>query len=125
MEAAVPLPWMPPPESSLEPPVIVKPSNRAVCSVPAKVMTELSRWAAMGERVSRLAEESLDQRAALVGLKRSRVADGDHGGGDGVEGILAVVEKDFRPADESDALQSNDFLRSIGREMEIDDAPAR
>ena len=39
--------------------------------------------------------------------------------------LLAVVEKDFRPADESDALQSNDFLRSIGREMEIDDAPAR
>jgi len=34
--------------------------------------------------------------------------------------LLSVVEKDFRPADESNVLQSDDFLRSIRREMEID-----
>jgi nitrate reductase assembly molybdenum cofactor insertion protein NarJ len=39
--------------------------------------------------------------------------------------LLSVVEEDFRPADESDIRQSNDFLRSIGREMEIDGKAAR
>jgi nitrate reductase assembly molybdenum cofactor insertion protein NarJ len=39
--------------------------------------------------------------------------------------LLSVVEKDFRPADESDGMESNDFLRSIRREMEIDSVTAR
>jgi len=34
--------------------------------------------------------------------------------------LLSVIEKDFKPAAELDVLQSNDFLRSIRREMEID-----
>ena len=39
--------------------------------------------------------------------------------------LLLVVEKDFKPADEPDVLQANDFLRSIRREMEIDGTTTR
>ena len=39
--------------------------------------------------------------------------------------LLSVVEKDFQPADETDGLESNDFLRSIRREMEIDGVTAK